>query len=177
MNSLEINQLFTWLYFYFLYCIYNFNKLIYIENVKLITGRHTMVFVTKRRMKSSSTSGLHQNNSLDSQLLEIDSLYLQCDKFEGWYEKGMIHDWLKKEMLPRSILRLTRSCSLWQVYLPGRNMSVQLRTEVLMTIFSAFLWANERQLIPSSRLVSSIWEKFWITKGCSFAAALWSGSS
>ena len=55
-----------------------------------------MVFVTKRRMKSSSTSGLHQNNSLDSQLLEIDSLYLQCDKFEGWYEKGMIHDWLKK---------------------------------------------------------------------------------
>ena len=71
-----------------------------------------MVFVTKRRMKPSSTSGLHQNNSLDSQLLEIDSLYLQCDKFEGWYEKGMIHDWLKKEMLPMSILRLTRSCSL-----------------------------------------------------------------
>ena len=55
-----------------------------------------MVFVTKRRMKSSSTSGLHQSNSLDSQLLEIDSLYLQCDKFEGWYEKSMIHDWLKK---------------------------------------------------------------------------------
>ena len=55
-----------------------------------------MVFVTKRRMKSSSTSGSQQNNSLDSQLLEIDSLYLQCDKFEGWYEKGMIHDWLKK---------------------------------------------------------------------------------
>ena len=115
-----------------------------------------MIFVTKRRMKSSSTSGLHQNNSLDSQLLEIDSLYLQCDKFEGWYEKGMIHDWLKKEMLPRSILRLTRSCSLWQVYLPGRNMSVQLRTEVLMTIFSAFLWANERQLILSSRPVSGM---------------------
>lgn len=55
-----------------------------------------MVFATKRRMKPSSTSGLHQNNSLDSQLLEIDSLYLQCDEFEGWYEKGMIHDWLKK---------------------------------------------------------------------------------
>ena len=55
-----------------------------------------MVFVTKRRMKSSSTSGLHQSNSLDSQLLEIDSLYLQCNEFEGWYEKGMIHDWLKK---------------------------------------------------------------------------------
>ena len=55
-----------------------------------------MIFVTKRRMKSSSTSGSQQNNSLDSQLLEIDSLYLQCDKFEGWYEKGMIHDWLKK---------------------------------------------------------------------------------
>ena len=55
-----------------------------------------MVFVTKRRMKPSSTSGLHQNNSPDSQLLEIDSLYLQCDEFEGWYEKGMIHDWLNK---------------------------------------------------------------------------------
>ena len=35
-------------------------------------------------------------------------------------------------------------------------MSVQLRTEVLMTIFSAFLWANERQLIPSFRLVSGM---------------------
>ena len=55
-----------------------------------------MVLVTKRRMKSSAASGLHQSNSLDDQLLEIDSLYLQCDKFEGWYEKGMIHDWLKK---------------------------------------------------------------------------------
>ena len=55
-----------------------------------------MVLVTKRRMKSSAASGVHQSNSLDGQLLEIDSLYLQCDKFEGWYEKGMIHDWLKK---------------------------------------------------------------------------------
>ena len=55
-----------------------------------------MVLVTKRRMKSSAASGLHQSESLDGQLLEIDSLYLQCDEFEGWYEKGMIHDWLKK---------------------------------------------------------------------------------
>lgn len=55
-----------------------------------------MVLVTKRRMKSSSASGLYQSDSLGSQLLEIDSLYLQCNEFEGWYEKGMIHDWLKK---------------------------------------------------------------------------------
>ena len=55
-----------------------------------------MVLVTKPRMKSSAASGLHQSESLDGQLLEIDSLYLQCDKFEGWYEKSMIHDWLKK---------------------------------------------------------------------------------
>ena len=55
-----------------------------------------MVLVTKRRMKSSAASGLHQSNSLDGQLLEIDSLYLTCNEFEGWYEKGMIHDWLKK---------------------------------------------------------------------------------
>ena len=61
-----------------------------------MNGRNMMVLVTKRRMKSSAASGVHQSISLDGQLLEIDSLYLQCDEFEGWYEKGMIHDWLKK---------------------------------------------------------------------------------
>ena len=41
-----------------------------------MNGRNTMVLVTKRRMKSSAASGVHQSISLDGQLLEIDSLYL-----------------------------------------------------------------------------------------------------
>ena len=62
----------------------------------IILRRHTMVYVTKRRMKRSSTSWLFQSSSLSNQLLEIDSLCLKIDGTEEWYKKEDIHDWIKE---------------------------------------------------------------------------------
>ena len=55
-----------------------------------------MIYVTKRRMKPSSTSWLFQSSSLSTQLLEIDSLCLKDGINEKWYKKEDIHDWIKK---------------------------------------------------------------------------------